>query len=198
MTGLEKIIEHINNDAAQTANEIIDGAKAEAERIKTTAKEEAQKQCASLESHSKTQVIDTHKRGESAADLKEKRMILEAKQHIIDSMIHGALLHLQDLSDTEYFEIVTKMVAKYAQPRAGKILFSEKDNKRMPAGYQEKINDALKGRQGAELELSSETRKLDGGFVLVYGEIEENCSFEALFSASKEALQDKVGALLFG
>ena len=45
--------------------------------------------------------------------------------------------------------------------------------------------------------LSGESDKIDGGFILVYGDIEENCSLEALFAVSKEVLQDKISALIF-
>ena len=38
---------------------------------------------------------------------------------------------------------------------------------------------------------------MDGGFVLLYGGIEENCTVRALFDARREALQDQVHALLF-
>lgn len=51
--------------------------------------------------------------------------------------------------------------------------------------------------KGAALKISRQTRKIDGGFVLVYGGIEENCSFEALFDAKHDELQDKVHGIVF-
>ena len=54
------------------------------------------------------------------------------------------------------------------------------------------------GKEGAALTVSSETRDIDGGFVLTYGGIEENCSFDALFDSAHEMLQDKVQEILFG
>ena len=38
---------------------------------------------------------------------------------------------------------------------------------------------------------------MEGGFVLVYGGVEQNCSFAALFDAARDSLQDKLHALLF-
>ena len=38
---------------------------------------------------------------------------------------------------------------------------------------------------------------INGGFVLTYGGIEENCSIDALFDAAHEVLQDKVQEILF-
>ena len=38
----------------------------------------------------------------------------------------------------------------------------------------------------------------DGGFLLVYGGIEENCTLKAVFSAKREELSDQVNRMLFG
>ena len=40
-------------------------------------------------------------------------------------------------------------------------------------------------------------RNMEGGFVLVYGGVEQNCSFAALFDTARDSLQDKLHALLF-
>ena len=44
--------------------------------------------------------------------------------------------------------------------------------------------------------MAKQPRPIDGGFILVYGGVEENCSIEALFYAEQERLQDKVQAFL--
>ena len=63
-------------------------------------------------------------------------------------------------------------------------------------GFEDQLNAALK-EKGAVLTVSEDTRDIDGGFVLTYGGIEENCSFEALFDSAHEVLQDKVQEILF-
>ena len=197
MAGLDKIIDHIKNDADRSANEIIDGAKSEADRIISAAKAEAKKQCDYLEAQSKSAVADTIKRGDSAAELKEKRMILEAKQEIIDQVISDALVHLEGLPEGEYFDAILKMIGKYSLAKEGEIVFSQKDKNRLPSGFEAKIKDALNGKPGAQLTISNNKRNIQSGFVLVYGDIEENCSFEAIFAELHDTLQDKVGAMLF-
>ena len=66
----------------------------------------------------------------------------------------------------------------------------------MPEGYLSELQ-AVAREKGGSLTLSGETRAMDGGFVLLYGGIEENCTVRALFDARREALQDQVHALLF-
>lgn len=38
---------------------------------------------------------------------------------------------------------------------------------------------------------------IDGGFLLLYGGIEENCTFRALFDDKREELQDLTNQILF-
>lgn len=88
------------------------------------------------------------------------------------------------------------MIEKFALTEAGEIRFNEKDKKRLPAGY-DKTAAGAAAKKGGKLSLSDETCEIDGGFILVYGGIEENCSFEAIFAAERESLQDQVHTLLF-
>ena len=54
------------------------------------------------------------------------------------------------------------------------------------------------GKAGGSLAVSREAQAIDGGFVLVYGGMEENCSFSALFDANREDFLDAARAVLFG
>lgn len=66
----------------------------------------------------------------------------------------------------------------------------------MPKGFEQEIQKAA-AEKGGVLELSREARDIDGGFILVYGGIEENCTIKALFDAQRDELSDKVHGLLF-
>ena len=60
----------------------------------------------------------------------------------------------------------------------------------------ERLN-AIAQEKGGALTLAPAGRVVGGGFILVYGGIEENCTFPALFEARKEELQDLVHKQLF-
>ena len=62
----------------------------------------------------------------------------------------------------------------------------------MPEGFRAEIARMAAENKGGSLTVSGETRRMEGGFVLVYGGVEENCSFRALFDSRKDELQDKV------
>ena len=190
MSGLEKILEHIKSEATSTADEMLRVAKAEAEKIVDTEKKEAAFRADQIKRQSELDVTATRNRIQSAGDLKEKRMILEAKQKEIDDVFTATMDYLSNLDDAGYFAIIDKMIPRYADGIEGTIRFNAKDLARVPESTKKVIKDNL-------LTISDQPAQIDGGFILVYKDIEENCSFDSLISASREDLQDKIGQILF-
>ena len=88
------------------------------------------------------------------------------------------------------------LAEKYAQPGDGVMFLSASDLARVPAYFRGTLAD-IGAKKGGSLTLSDESRDLNGGFVLAYGGIEENCTFEAMFEENKERLQDVVREKLF-
>lgn len=197
MTGLEKILSAIEADAKHAADIVLRQAEQEAEQILAAAKAEADMKCAEIAGKSDTARKAVLSRAESAAALQEKKTLLEAKQQIISSIIGEARKSLDQKPDQEYTNIILKMVSKYAHNKPGKILFSSADRKRLPSDLDVRIKEALKDKTGAALTVSDEEAGISGGFLLVYGDIEENCTFDALFASAREDLQDKINAYLY-
>lgn len=92
--------------------------------------------------------------------------------------------------------LLGKLAEKYAQPGDGVMYLSAADLARVPAYFRGTLAD-IGAKKGGSLTLSDESRDLNGGFVLAYGGIEENCTFEAMFEENKERLQDVVREKLF-
>jgi V/A-type H+-transporting ATPase subunit E len=197
MTGLEKILKAIDADAKTAAEAVIAQAKREADDIISAAKAEADKKCAGITLKSEMELKAVLSRTVSAAELTEKKIILDAKQQIINNIIKNARISLANLPDAEYVNVLIRMVNKYAHKNAGKIIFSASDKKRLPKDFEAQLRKVLSDREGASLTISEDTVDLDGGFLLIYGEVEENCSFDALFTAAKEELQDIINSFLF-
>ena len=190
MSGLEKILEHIKSEATDTADEMLRKAKAEAEKIVDAEKKDAAFRADQIKRQSEVDVTATRNRIQSAGDLKEKRMILEAKQKEIDNVFTATMEYLSNLDDATYFGIIERMIPRYADGIEGTIRFNAKDLARVPESTKKVAKDNL-------LTLSDEPADIESGFILVYRNIEENCSFDALISASREDLQDKIGQILF-
>lgn len=197
MTGLDKILKHIEDNAKAAADQILAKANEEAGAILAKARQEGERKCAQITERSKLEVQSCLSRAESAANLQEKKLILSAKQEIIGEVLNRAKETLKGKPDKEYFDILLKMIQKYALTQPGKILFSDADKKRLPAGFDELLQNCLAEKDGCTLTVADETANIDGGFILAYGDVEINCSFDALFAEAKDVLQDKVSEILF-
>lgn len=196
MTGLEKIIDRIIGDAESEAEEIRKKAREEAAGVLREGKEslEGLKKEAAGREEDRRRSLEA--RAESAAALKKRQALLAAKQDIINGLIDRAHKNLLEMDEEKYFSLLEAMAKRFSLPRDGEIHVSERDLKRLPKGFEERIRKAAEGN-GGSLRLSSQPAAVDGGFVLSYGGVEENCSFEALFSARRDELSDRVSGLLF-
>lgn len=196
MTGLEKMKSQILEEAKANADGQIAEAKAQAERILEEAKAETLKSVESISQKSKIDVANYQDRVKSSLDLQKRNKILQAKQDLIHEILDKAYEKLEHMETGEYFEIILKLVEKYALAQDGMICFGKADLERMPEGFREKVKQAAAAKGGA-LALSEEGRNIKNGFVLVYGGIEENCTLRAIFDAKKDEMADQIHRLLF-
>ena len=185
MSGLDQMLARIDADASKEAADIAAAAKAERDA-----------KAAELAEKSARDTAVARDRIAASLEQQHRTALLAAKQDIIAEMLGKAYDAVLALPDDRYFAFLRQVLAAYVQPRAGEICFSRRDLDRMPEGYLSELQ-AVAREKGGSLTLSGETRAMDGGFVLLYGGIEENCTVRALFDARREALQDQVHALLF-
>lgn len=193
MTGLDKILAQIQADTDSTCAgikknadtkcaDIVNDAHKQAEIIKNTGSVNAQR--------TREEII---KRANSAAELKRRSVILNAKQEIVSSSLKSAQKYLCDLPDNEYFNLICRMIEKYSESLDGEIFFSQKDLSRISEVHKENIKNSAKGK----LIFSAEPVNITGGFILKYGGIEVNCAFESIFSSNHEKFSDAISHMLF-
>lgn len=195
MTGLEKIIAAIQREAQAEAQAVIDQANAEALCIRSEEKAKSDALCAEIEASAERQAAEIERASASAANLRRRRRLLEAKQEILSQTLEQALERLYGLPDEEYFSLLVRMASACAEPEKGGLLFCGRDLRRCPQDFAQRLDQALP--EGAALAVCDETRPIDGGFILKYGEIEHNCSFRAIFDARREEMTDRMRDILF-
>ncbi len=196
MTGLEKMKSQILDEAKETAQTKISEAQAQADHILADARAEAEKSRDSISRKSDEDIAAHKERVESSEDLQRRTKLLEAKQQMISDVLDKAYESLQNMEPEAYFSMLEKLVEKYALPEAGELVLSPADAARMPAGFETRVAEIARGK-GGSLTVAKETRKIDNGFVLVYGGIEENCTLEAIFDAERDDLSDIAQKILF-
>lgn len=197
MTGLEKIKSRILETAQKEADAIIEEANRRSEEILGNARSEAEKVVSGIRKKSASDIDNYKRRVSSSNDLYRRTEVLKSKQAVIAEVIEKAYQEICDMDRDAYFDMLEKMIEKYALADDGEICFSGKDLEAMPLGFGLKISKAAK-KAGGTLVLSKEGKNIENGFILVYGGIEENCTIRALFDAKREEMQDTVNALLYG
>lgn len=196
MSGLDKMKSQILDEANHSAEVKIAEAKAKAEDILDAAKAQAAAEVEKISNKAKADADHYAQRVASSCEMQRKQALLRAKQDVISGVLDQAYESILNLDAGAYFDMIRKMLDKFVLGESGEIYFSVKDLGRMPAGFEAEIQKAAAAKGGA-LSLAKEAKEMDGGFILVYGGIEENCTIKALFDAKRDELSDKVHGLLF-
>ncbi len=196
MTGLDKILSRIEEEASSIAQQKIKAAQVEAEAVREDARLEAERVKKDILDKAQAECKTYREKMQSRADFQKRNALLEAKQEIISRIIEKAYQDMCSAGDDEYFDCMERLLEQYALPQAGEIYFSARDLKRMPLAFKARIKmTAVK--KGGSLKLAEAEAPIEGGFILVYGGIEENCSLRAIFEEKQELLKDMVREFLF-
>ncbi|MGI6174708.1 MAG: V-type ATP synthase subunit E [Christensenellales bacterium] len=195
MTGLEKIIQTIEEETNREANALIQKAKVQSDEILAEAKAESDAKVAQIVRAGEKKIARIQDALQSALVLQQRQRTLQTKQAVLNSVIEQAQKSLYALPADEYFLLLINLARHAAQNTAGIAYLNAHDRARMPQDFEAKLNESLSG--GGALTVSETTRPIDGGIVLKYGDVEENCSFEAIFNARRDEFMDLIRNTLF-
>ena len=193
MAGIENITSLIKQDAENTAAEIISNAKSKAEELNKQAHKDADEKISAVVKSQDVKFASIIERAKSSAELEKRKSLLSAKQEVISEIIEKAKESLENLPDDEYFDLLIKLVGKYSTEESGSIALGAKDLKRVPSDFEAKANAVSKGK----LTLSKDSINIKNGFLLLYGGIDINCTFDSLFDEKNEEILDKVTHIVF-
>ncbi len=189
MSGVEKITARLNEETAAQCEEILVAAKNKAAEIVGRAQAEGNAviQKAEAEANKRGEQILASAASQSAANA--RKAMLAAKVDLINEVLSVAKQSLHDLSDEAYFNALAGLARKNRRDGVGEMLMCERDLRRMPKDFIDKLGYGVK--------VSPIPVNIEDGFILKYGEIEQNCTFSALFSAFSQELQARAASLLF-
>ncbi len=197
MSGLDKMKARILEEAESSARDILDRAGEEADRILREAGTAADAAAAEIAAGAVRDSLERKRRAGAVADMQRKQAVLAAKQEMIREVLREAYEEILGLEAERYFGLMEKLLKEYVLPEEGEICFNSRDLERMPEGFSGRIR-TIAAEAGGSLTLSETPLDTDGGFLLVYGGIEENCTLKAVFSSRREELSDQVNRMLFG
>lgn len=194
MTGLESILAQITGDAAQEAEKLLAQGRQEAAASLDAAKAEAKKKAQEILDQGEARALAIRERAASAAQLKQRNRMLAFKQQLIEEALAAGLSSLEEAPAEDYFAALLGLAARYAQPGPAEMRLSARDLRRLPADFPARLKEAA---PQADIAISQKPWETGGGFLLVTGDIDINCTFQAIFEELREPLRDAVGRLLF-
>lgn len=135
------------------------------------------------------------KKANSAAQTNRSREMLAEKVSMINEVIGQASEKIKALPDEEYSDALLALAVRFAQSGNGVMRLSCEDSARLSAGFEEELNKRISGKE-ASLRLETAEQET-GGFKLIYGDVEQNCTFDALIDSMRDELKDKINRELF-
>ena len=219
MTGLEKIIDRIIDDAKEQARGILEAAqndcRAAAEKYAREAEDIRDAIADKAEKEGEAVIAKTR----SSAAMTRRNLLLSARGALLDEAFERAKKEVRDADLGKYRELLTALLtsALIEQAKAEdeslslgdevmtfdcfEVLFNAADREQYGAAVVENARRAAARHIGAEradkLRLSEATVDIDGGLILRYGDIEANCSLSMLMAGMREEMEQKVAAVLF-
>lgn len=194
MTGLESILSQINDDAQREADEQIAVARAGANEILEAAKKEAGLAAQTIIQDGEKQAKSIRDRTDSAALLERRNSMLAFKQQMIREAIDSARESLENAPAPEYFALLLQLAGRFSQKGKAEMRLNKRDLDRLPADFEASLKKAV---PQADITVSKEPCEIESGFLLVYGGIDVNCTFRAIFEEAEGELRDVTGKILF-
>lgn len=196
MGGLDKIIEEIKDQANAEAGQILKEADEYCDEYMKEITDKVADEVETFEKKEKLKRDLYDEKVKSGALFKERNEILKTKQQCINEVIKEAEYTICNLETKQYFDFLSKLFEANFDGTDGEMFFGKEDLERMPEEFKEKIK-AIADNKGAKVNISDKTKNIKNGFILVYGEIEENCTIQSLFDEKSDALKDIVNKELF-
>ncbi len=193
MNGIERITQRITSDAQAEADRILGDARAEAARITAEFQAQADGENKELSERNRRAAQEREERLVSMAQMEARKVLLAAKQEVVEKAFALALDRLCAMPEDRYVAVLADLMAQASSTGTEEVVFSPKDKKKVGKLAVDKANAA----SGKHLTLSKETAEIRGGFLLKDRNVEVNCTFETLVRLQKGPASGAVAKLLF-
>lgn len=227
MEGIEKITAKIAQDAQAEVSRLERETQAQVDEILAQAQAQAEKETTDTLARGKKAAQERLERLQSAAGMEGRKLELAAKQEVLGKAFDLALEKLCSMPEEEYVKLLTALVLEASSTGKEQLVFSAKDRAQIGKQVVVAANEALASQVAPELPesitdskvgafvgklvnttaamvsgtamltLSQDSREMRGGFIMVDGDVEINCSFETLIRLQREKLEKEVANVLF-
>lgn len=191
MNGLDSITDAIINEARQQASENIRAAQEEKAVLISRAEEKLSSVKAEHDRAVRQKSDMIIERAKANALQYQKQQLMKTKIGFIEDVINSAKEKIKAMPPKEYFAAMERLIIANAHKADGVISFGARDIANMPDGFIDAIRI-----NGGTLTLDTQPADIDGGFIIRYGDIEENCSLESIFRFEYDRLCDIISRFI--
>ncbi len=192
MTGTEKIIAHIEADAAAKAESILSNASRQCDAIKANYEEKASALYSEKIRDGVQACQDSEDGALRIARMEARKAVLGVKQEMVSKSFSLAQEEILSLPTDKYVAFLAGLVKKADPTGDEELILNEKDRASVGEALLKAVNAG-----GGKITLSEETRDIAGGVILRRGNVEANSSVELLVDLCRTELSSKLADVLF-
>ena len=193
MTGIEKITGRIAADAQAEIDAVLAEAQTKADGIKAKYDAQAQQEYETLTRRGKTAAQEREKNLRSSAQMESRKLVLAAKQEMLDKAFERALEKLCALDDKKMTALLAALAVKASVTGEEELILSAAVKKKLGKAVVNKAN----ADGGLHLTLSEEAGAFEGGLLLKNGAVEVNATFDTLVRLIRGDVAGEVAKVLF-
>ena len=194
MKGTEKIIAHIQADAAAQADAILAQAEKQCADIREGYERKAKDAYAEKIRAGVKANQDRLESVERLARMEGRKSVLALKQDMVSKSFDMAVDKLVDLPEAQYVELLAKLAAQASVTGDEQVVLNARDREKIGPAVVAAANAKL---NGGKLTLSDETGAFKGGLLLRRGSIEANCTVELLVELCRGDMAAELAKVLF-
>ena len=184
---IEKITARILQEARDEAASLTSAAQKEAADRLAEAQAQAMEIASQMNAKAAEDAATLKERKKSVAELEARKLLLGAKQDMIEQSFGEAVKELAAMPEEDYLGFLKEQLAGYTK---GEILLSAADKARIGSKLASLVS-------GSGLTVSEDTADIAGGFILRDGNVSVNGSLESLMEDVKKQITAKLAGILF-
>ena len=194
MKGTEKIIAHIQADAAAQADAILAQAEQQCAEIREGSERKAKDAYAEKIRAGVKANQDRLESVERLARMEGRKSVLALKQDMVSKSFDLAVDKLVDLPEEQYVALLAKLAAQASVTGDEQVVLNARDREKIGPAVVAAANARL---SDGKLTLSDEVGAFRGGLLLRRGSIEANCTVELLVELCRGEMAAELAKVLF-
>lgn len=197
MDGITKITERIMAEASAACAEVSEKAARRCDAIRAEYEQKADAAYENAMNKGRTEIDLAAQKYVRNSQINSRKELLSLKQEMIDSVFAAAREKILGMPEDEYTAWLVKLIAEASGSGDEEVILDPRDASKGES-IVEKANAALTAAgKPAYLKLGEISREIGGGVVLHKGNIETNCTLDAILEQYRKELASKVAQILF-